>query len=131
MIEPCRWRALKLGIEVEVGVGVFAAARKMWQGYLDGAGCRPVPCTPNLRIIQVGREIQLLRQPRCWKRACTLACLLCFILISLQQSQEVTFFHSKVYFIMLLEEQRYIAEDLERLEQGIADRMGEEPKQVR
>lgn len=31
---------------------------------------------------------------------------------------------------MLLEEQRYIAEDLERLEQGIADRMGEEPKQV-
>ncbi|ROV93620.1 hypothetical protein VMCG_08068 [Cytospora schulzeri] len=32
---------------------------------------------------------------------------------------------------MLLEEQRYIAEDLERLEQGIADRMGEEPKLVR
>lgn len=31
---------------------------------------------------------------------------------------------------MLLEEQRYIAEDLERLEQGIADRMGEEPKLV-
>lgn len=31
---------------------------------------------------------------------------------------------------MLLEEQRYIAEDLERLEQGIADRIGEEPKQV-
>ncbi|CAN8095869.1 unnamed protein product [Discula destructiva] len=32
---------------------------------------------------------------------------------------------------MLLEEQRYIAEDLERLEQGIADRMGEEPRQIR
>lgn len=32
---------------------------------------------------------------------------------------------------MLLEEQRFIAEDLERLEQGIADRIGEEPKQVR
>ena len=32
---------------------------------------------------------------------------------------------------MLLEEQRFILEDLERLEQGIADRMREEPKQVR
>lgn len=32
---------------------------------------------------------------------------------------------------MLLEEQRYIAEDLERLEQGVADRIGEEPKVVR
>ncbi|KXX73940.1 Pre-mRNA-splicing factor sap61 [Madurella mycetomatis] len=32
---------------------------------------------------------------------------------------------------MLLEEQRYIHEDLERLEQGIADRMGEEPKHIR
>lgn len=32
---------------------------------------------------------------------------------------------------MLLEAQRFIHEDLERLEQGIADRMGEEPKQVR
>ncbi|VBB75788.1 Putative splicing factor 3A subunit 3 [Podospora comata] len=32
---------------------------------------------------------------------------------------------------MLLEEQRYIHEDLERLEQGIADRMGDEPKQIR
>ncbi len=32
---------------------------------------------------------------------------------------------------MLLEDQRYIHEDLERLEQGIADRMGEEPKHVR
>lgn len=31
---------------------------------------------------------------------------------------------------MLLEEQRSIAEDLERLEQGIADRMDEEPKLV-
>ena len=31
---------------------------------------------------------------------------------------------------MLLEDQRYIHEDLERLEQGIADRMGEEPKHV-
>lgn len=31
---------------------------------------------------------------------------------------------------MLLEEQRYIHEDLERLEQGIADRMSEEPKHV-
>ncbi|KAK3685185.1 hypothetical protein B0T22DRAFT_409375 [Podospora appendiculata] len=32
---------------------------------------------------------------------------------------------------MLFEEQRYIHEDLERLEQGIADRMGDEPKQIR
>ncbi|KAK4157166.1 splicing factor 3a [Chaetomidium leptoderma] len=32
---------------------------------------------------------------------------------------------------MLLEGQRYIHEDLERLEQGIADRMGEEPKHIR
>jgi splicing factor 3A subunit 3 len=32
---------------------------------------------------------------------------------------------------MLLEEQRYIAEDLERLEQGVADRIGEEPNAVR
>lgn len=32
---------------------------------------------------------------------------------------------------MLLEDQRYIAEDLERLEQGVADRIGEEPKVVR
>ena len=32
---------------------------------------------------------------------------------------------------MLLEEQRSLHEDLERLEQGIADHMGEEPKQVR
>ncbi|KAK4099602.1 hypothetical protein N658DRAFT_568084 [Parathielavia hyrcaniae] len=32
---------------------------------------------------------------------------------------------------MLLEDQRYIHEDLERLEQGIADRMGEEPKHIR
>ncbi|KAK0629546.1 hypothetical protein B0T17DRAFT_525747 [Bombardia bombarda] len=32
---------------------------------------------------------------------------------------------------MLFEEQRYIHEDLERLEQGIADRMGEEPKHIR
>ena len=31
---------------------------------------------------------------------------------------------------MLLEEQRFLHEDLERLEQGIADRIGEEPKQV-
>lgn len=31
---------------------------------------------------------------------------------------------------MLLEDQRYIHEDLERLEQGIADRMSEEPKHV-
>jgi len=31
---------------------------------------------------------------------------------------------------MLLEEQRFILEDLERLEQGIADRMREEPKQI-
>lgn len=33
--------------------------------------------------------------------------------------------------MLVLEEQRYIHEDLERLEQGIADRMLEEPKQVR
>ncbi|KAK3359613.1 hypothetical protein B0T25DRAFT_533397 [Lasiosphaeria hispida] len=32
---------------------------------------------------------------------------------------------------MLLEQQRYIHEDLERLEQGIADRMGDEPKMIR
>ncbi|KAJ2905319.1 splicing factor 3a [Zalerion maritima] len=32
---------------------------------------------------------------------------------------------------MLLEEQRYIHEDLERLEQGIADRIGDEPKHIR
>ena len=32
---------------------------------------------------------------------------------------------------MLLEQQRYIHEDLERLEQGIADRMSEEPKMIR
>jgi len=31
---------------------------------------------------------------------------------------------------MLLEEQRFLHEDLERLEQGIADRIGEEPKHV-
>jgi splicing factor 3A subunit 3 len=31
---------------------------------------------------------------------------------------------------MILEEQRYVHEDLERLEQGIADRVGEEPKLV-
>ncbi|KAL2261433.1 hypothetical protein VTK26DRAFT_4177 [Humicola hyalothermophila] len=32
---------------------------------------------------------------------------------------------------MLVEDQRYIHEDLERLEQGIADRMREEPKHIR
>lgn len=32
---------------------------------------------------------------------------------------------------MLLEEQRFLHEDIERLEQAIADRIGEEPKQVR
>ncbi|KAF3771340.1 hypothetical protein M406DRAFT_272768 [Cryphonectria parasitica EP155] len=32
---------------------------------------------------------------------------------------------------MLLEDQRFISEDLERLEQGIADRMDDEPKQIR
>ncbi|RQM08543.1 hypothetical protein DH86_00000263 [Scytalidium sp. 3C] len=32
---------------------------------------------------------------------------------------------------MILEEQRYLHEDLERLEQGIADRIAEEPKHVR
>lgn len=32
--------------------------------------------------------------------------------------------------MLVLEEQRYIHEDLERLEQGIADRMLDEPKQV-
>jgi splicing factor 3A subunit 3 len=31
---------------------------------------------------------------------------------------------------MILEDQRYIHEDLERLEQGIADRIGDEPKHV-
>jgi len=32
---------------------------------------------------------------------------------------------------MLLEEQRFLSEDLERLESAISDRIGEEPKQVR
>ncbi|KAI0868308.1 hypothetical protein GGS24DRAFT_482777 [Hypoxylon argillaceum] len=32
---------------------------------------------------------------------------------------------------MLLEEQRFLHEDLERLEQGIADRISEEPRQIR
>lgn len=32
--------------------------------------------------------------------------------------------------MLVLEEQRYIHEDLERLEQGIADRIGDEPKHV-
>ncbi|KAI0123412.1 hypothetical protein BJ170DRAFT_108070 [Xylariales sp. AK1849] len=32
---------------------------------------------------------------------------------------------------MILEEQRFLHEDLERLEQGIADRIGEEPKGIR
>jgi splicing factor 3A subunit 3 len=32
---------------------------------------------------------------------------------------------------MLVEEQRYIHEDLERLEQGIADRISDDPTQVR
>jgi hypothetical protein len=33
--------------------------------------------------------------------------------------------------MLVLEEQRYIHEDLERLEQGIADRIRDEPKHVR
>ncbi|KEY68052.1 hypothetical protein S7711_06963 [Stachybotrys chartarum IBT 7711] len=33
--------------------------------------------------------------------------------------------------MLILEEQRYIHEDLERLEQGIADRIGDEPKHIR
>lgn len=32
--------------------------------------------------------------------------------------------------MLVLEEQRYIHEDLERLEQGIADRIREDPKHV-
>lgn len=32
---------------------------------------------------------------------------------------------------MILEEQRFIHEDLERLEQAIADRVAEEPRNVR
>ncbi|KAK0652590.1 hypothetical protein B0T16DRAFT_406475 [Cercophora newfieldiana] len=32
---------------------------------------------------------------------------------------------------MLIEQQRYLHEDLERLEQGVSDRMGEEPKMIR
>ncbi|KAI0020330.1 hypothetical protein F4780DRAFT_742942 [Xylariomycetidae sp. FL0641] len=32
---------------------------------------------------------------------------------------------------MILEEQRYLHEDIERLEQGIADRIGEEPRHIR
>lgn len=31
---------------------------------------------------------------------------------------------------MILEEQRFLHEDLERLEQGIADRVAEEPRHV-
>lgn len=31
---------------------------------------------------------------------------------------------------MILEEQRFLHEDLERLEQGISDRIGEEPRHV-
>lgn len=34
------------------------------------------------------------------------------------------------YKMLVLEEQRYIHEDLERLEQGIADRIREDPKHV-
>lgn len=33
--------------------------------------------------------------------------------------------------MLVLEEQRYIHEDLERLEQGIADRIHDEPRHVR
>ena len=32
--------------------------------------------------------------------------------------------------MLVLEEQRYIQEDLERLEQGVADRMRDDPKHV-
>lgn len=32
--------------------------------------------------------------------------------------------------MLVLEEQRYIHEDLERLEQGVADRIRDEPKHV-
>lgn len=32
---------------------------------------------------------------------------------------------------MLLEEQRFLHEDLERLEQGISDRVAEDPRHVR
>lgn len=32
---------------------------------------------------------------------------------------------------MILEEQRFLHEDLERLEQGISDRVAEEPRHVR
>ena len=31
---------------------------------------------------------------------------------------------------MLIEEQRFLSEDLERLESAISDRLGDEPKQV-
>lgn len=31
---------------------------------------------------------------------------------------------------MLIEEERHILEDLERLEEGIVERLGDEPKQV-
>ena len=31
---------------------------------------------------------------------------------------------------MLLEDQRFLHEDLERLEQGISDRIGEDPRHV-
>ena len=33
--------------------------------------------------------------------------------------------------MLILEEQRYVHEDLERLEQGIADRIRDDPKHVR
>lgn len=52
--------------------------------------------------------------------------------VSLPTQQSFDFQHSTpgTCTKMLLEDQRYIHEDLERLEQGIADRMGEEPKHV-
>ena len=35
-----------------------------------------------------------------------------------------------IVFTMLLEEQRFLHEDLERLEQGISDRVAEDPRHV-
>lgn len=43
---------------------------------------------------------------------------------------ELREFASATLVNMLIEEQRYIHEDLERLEQGIADRLRDEPKQA-
>ena len=45
--------------------------------------------------------------------------------------QRITLFRVlKAFSAMLLEEQRFLHEDLERLEQGISDRVAEDPRHV-